>query len=137
MIILDSDVVSGAMRAEPSIVSWLDRQPPTSVWTTAITVLEIRHGLAAMAAGRRRSEREDAFSRLISDKLQNHVLAFDRAAAEETAALMGRRRTAGRPRDYRDSMIAGIALAQRAALATGNVRDFDDLPVPVIDPWSE
>ena len=38
MIILDSDVVSGAMRAEPSIVSWLDRQP------TDIRVDDGNHG---------------------------------------------------------------------------------------------
>jgi predicted nucleic acid-binding protein len=32
-------------------------------------------------------------------------------------------------------MIAGIALAQRATLATRNVRHFDDLAVSVVDPW--
>jgi predicted nucleic acid-binding protein len=33
-------------------------------------------------------------------------------------------------------MIAGIALAQRARLATRDVRHFDDLSVPVVNPWS-
>jgi len=33
-------------------------------------------------------------------------------------------------------MIAGIALARRAAIATRNVRHFADLGVSVIDPWS-
>jgi len=63
------------------------------------------------------------------------VLQFDHAAAEETALLMGARHRLGRRGDLRDTMIAGIALAQRATLATRNIRHFDDLAVPVVDPW--
>jgi hypothetical protein len=32
------------------IAIWLDRQPALSIWTTAITVMEIRYGLAVMIA---------------------------------------------------------------------------------------
>jgi predicted nucleic acid-binding protein len=32
-------------------------------------------------------------------------------------------------------MIAGIALARRSALATGNTRHFDDAGIAVVDPW--
>ena len=41
----------------------------------------------------------------------------------------------GNPVDMRDTLIAGIALARRATLATRNVRHFDDLSVPVVNPW--
>ena len=136
MIILDSDVLSEAMRASAVVASWLDRQPRTSIWTTAITVFEIRCGLLFMPVGRRRAEREAAFARLIADKLENRILAFDEVAAEEAAILMEKRRSSGRPVEARDTMIAGIALAQRATLATRNVRHFDDISVPVVDPWA-
>jgi hypothetical protein len=33
-------------------------------------------------------------------------------------------------------MIAGIVLASHATLATRNTRHFDDLSVPVVDPWA-
>jgi toxin FitB len=138
MIVLDTNVLSALMLAEPEIVvaSWLDRQPPTSVWTTSITIFEIRYGLAAMPAGRRRTERHALFERLVEEKLERRVLSYDYAAAEEAAALMDKRRRAGRIGELRDTMIGGIALAQRATLATRNVRHFDDLSVPVVDPWS-
>lgn len=136
MIILDSDVLSEAMRASEVVASWLDQQPRISVWTTAITVFEIRFGLLSMPGGRRRVEREAAFARLITDKLENRILAFDELAAEQAALLMARRRSAGRPVESRDTMIAGIALAQRATLATRNARHFSDLTVPVVDPWN-
>ncbi|SRR6266508_2634808 len=138
MIILDTNVLSALMLSEHEVVvaAWLDRQARTSVWTTAVTILEIRYGLAAMPAGRRQTERHALFERVVEEKLERRVLSFDHAAAEEAALLMDARRRAGRPGDLRDTMIAGIALAQRATLATRNVRHFDDLSVPVVDPWN-
>jgi toxin FitB len=137
MIILDTNVVSQLMTEPDAVVlAWLDRQSWTSLWTTAITVLEIRSGLAIMPAGRRQSNRKAAFDLLIEKNFDSRVLPFDHAAAEETASLIGARKRAGRPGELRDAMIAGIALAQRATVATRNVRHFDDLAVSVVDPWS-
>ncbi len=135
MIILDSDVLSDAIRADDRVLAWLDRQPSTSIWTTTITVFEIRYGFAITPAGRRQAERQNAFERLIDEKLDGRVLPFDRPAAEAAAILMGARHRDGRGRDSRDTMIAGIALSQNATLATRNARHFDDLRVPVVDPW--
>jgi predicted nucleic acid-binding protein len=135
MIVLDTNVLSAVMHSEAPIVAWLDRQPRMSVWTTAITAFEIRYGLLSMPSGRRRTEREMAFVRVLEEKLERRVLPFDHAAAEEAAALMETRRRRGRAGDSRDTMIAGIVLAQNATLATRNVRHFDDLDVPVVDPW--
>jgi predicted nucleic acid-binding protein len=98
--------------------------------------MEIRYGLTIMSAGRRRTERQAAFARLIEENFERRVLFFDSAAAEAAASLIGTHHHAGRPGELRDTMIAGIALAQRATLATRNVRHFDDLGVPVVDPWS-
>jgi predicted nucleic acid-binding protein len=137
MIILDTNVVSALMRDPPDrvAVAWLDRQPSTSLWITAVTVLESRFGIARMAAGRRREALAAAFERVIAEDLDGRVLAFDAAAAEPTAALMARREAEGRAGELRDSMIAGIALARRATLATRNVRHFDDAGISVVDPW--
>jgi predicted nucleic acid-binding protein len=137
MVILDTNVVSELMDSKPdrSVIEWLDGQSWTSLWTTSITILEIRYGLTIMSGGRRRAQMEAAFAQLIAQSFENRVLQFDYAAAEETALLMGARRRAGRIGDVRDSMIAGIALAQRATVATRNVRDFADLSVPVVNPW--
>jgi predicted nucleic acid-binding protein len=137
MIILDSNVISALMRPQPdpAVVTWLDFQPRTSLWTTSITVMEIRYGLVIMPPGRRRSLRLAAFDRVIVDDMERRVLPFDEAAAEEAALLMSARHRSGRLGELRDTMIAGIALAQRATLATRNVRHFDDLRVPVVDPW--
>jgi predicted nucleic acid-binding protein len=139
MIILDTNVLSALMLEKPdiSVALWLDRQPRTSVWTTSITILEIRSGLLAMVSGRRRARLENLFTSMIEERLEQRVLTFDQPAAEEAATVSALRRRVGQPRELRDTMIAGIALAQRATLATRNVRYFDDLKLAVIDPWRE
>jgi len=66
--------------------------------------------------------------------LERRIASFDAAAAQETAVLMRSRQHRGAPRDLRDSMIAGIALARRAILATHNVKHFDDAGIEVVNP---
>jgi toxin FitB len=137
MIILDTNVLSALMLHEPdpAVASWIDDQARTSVWTTSLTIFEIRYGLALMLPGRRQQERISRFERAISEKLEQRVLPFDQAAAEEAATLMSVRQRSGRMVELRDTMIAGIALAQHATIATRNVRHFDDVSVPVVNPW--
>jgi predicted nucleic acid-binding protein len=137
LIVLDTNVLSALMRTSPEarIVEWLDRQPADSVWVTSITVFEARFGLALLPKGRRRSGLERAFDRVLSEDLANRVLALDEMAAVTAAQLAADRQRSGRAVDLRDTLIAGIAQARRATIATRNTRHFEGLDVPVVDPW--
>ena len=137
MVILDTNIVSELMqqRPHPAVKQWLDRQPEISVWTTSLTVFEIRHGIEMLPRGRRRMSLESEFERVIEDDIQRRIVSFDTAAAHAAAILMAERQRAGRPGDLRDTMIAGIVIASHATLATRNTRHFADLPVPVVDSW--
>jgi predicted nucleic acid-binding protein len=137
VIILDTNVLGALMRSVPdaAVVRWLDRQPAESVWVTSITLFETRFGLALLPSGRRRQRLESEFDRLLREDLENRVLDFDSAAAAEAASLAAARQISGRPVDMRDTLIAGIALARHATLATRNVRHFADLEISIVDPW--
>lgn len=137
MTILDTNVLSALMQQSPDlkVVAWLDQQPRTSIWTTSITVLEVRFGLQIMAAGKRRSALVQAFEGLL-DKISQRVASFDADAAQQAAALMAARQQRGRPGDLRDTMIAGIVLAHHATLATRNRAHFADSSVPIMNPWA-
>jgi toxin FitB len=138
MIILDTDVLSELMRAKPAevVVRWLDSQPDSSVWTTTITVMEIRYGLQIMPAGRRQQRMTEELALVLKEEIEERYALFDVAAAQQAADLMALRKARGRPVDFRDTMIAGIALSTRATLATRNTAHFADLSVRVINPWA-
>jgi predicted nucleic acid-binding protein len=138
VIVLDTNVLSALMRRDPDAlaVAWLDGQPGESIWTTAVTVFEIRFGLELLPPGRRRRQLEAAFSRALAEDFEGRVLPFDEDAAREAAARAAERRSAGKPVDFRDVEIAGIVAARRATLATRNVRHFQGLGIGVVDPWA-
>jgi predicted nucleic acid-binding protein len=138
VIVLDTNVLSALMRQKPDteVIQWLDRQPRSSVWTTAITVFEIRFGLQVMAAGKRQSLLLAAFDRLLNEMIEQRIAHFDNAAAQQAADLMAAHQKQGRAGELRDTMIAGIVLASHATLATRNLKHFEDISSSVVNPWN-
>jgi predicted nucleic acid-binding protein len=137
MIILDTNVLSALMRRVPDrhVIAWLDKQPRTSIWTTSVTILEVRFGLQTMPVGKRRAALMRAFETVLADKIGRRIAPFDTAAAQQAGDLMAVRYKQGRPGELRDTMIAGIVLACHATLATRNPSHFEDLAMVVINPW--
>lgn len=101
--------------ADLKIRDWLDSQPLESIWVTAITVFEVRLGIAILARGRRRKQLEEDFVQALAEDFDGRVL--DRGRCREGGdALCGTQITG--PIDFRDTLIAGIAVSRRAQLAT-------------------
>ena len=139
MILLDTNVLSALMQREPDVrvIAWLDEQPTESVWTTSITVFEVRLGLELLPDGRRRQRLERAFEQALEEDFENRVVAFDQSAALAAGQIAAEHRRAGRTLDVRDVQIAGITRARRATLATGNLRHFEGVGLDLINPWPE
>jgi predicted nucleic acid-binding protein len=128
MVILDTNVLSALMQDEPdrTVATWLNEQFRISIWTTSVTIMELSFGIEILPAGKKRSHLTKLFE----------ILLFDRVAAQHTADLMASRYRSGRPTELRDTIVAGIALANHAIIATRNAPHFRHLSVPVINPWS-
>jgi predicted nucleic acid-binding protein len=137
MIILDTNVLSAMVQPRPDedVVAWLDTQARSSMWITSVTIFEIQFGLQILPVGKKRSLLTKAFESVLTDDIGGRVAPFDTTAAEHSAELMASRHKKGRPVELRDTMIAGIALARHATVATRNVSHFEDLSVPVVNPW--
>jgi toxin FitB len=137
MIVLDTNVLSEALRPKPSarVLDWMRSQPITALFTTTITEAELYYGLALLPKGKRRSSLESIVEPIFTQDLAGRVLPFDSSAAREYANIAASRRHAGRPISESDARIAAIVRSCRASLATRNVDDFSDCGLNVIDPW--
>jgi predicted nucleic acid-binding protein len=137
VILLDTNAISEIMRPAPDadFMRWINSQPNLSIWTTAINIYEIRAGLKSMSIGRKRFALNAFFDRWIAEVLRGRIANFDEAAAECAAELAAGRRAKGFSIEARDTMIAGIVLANRATLATRNVKHFADIARSVVNPW--
>ena len=139
MIILDTNVISALMRPEvnTSVVQWVDAKPSSNLWITAITLLEIRSGLLFMPDGRRKEVLVTGFEKLLDGLLAGRMLPFDRPSAEQASRIDWLQHRSGKNIGIGDIQIAGIALAQNATLATRNVKDFNGLDIPLVNPWTD
>jgi predicted nucleic acid-binding protein len=138
VIVLDTNVLSALMRAdvEAPVERWIDSQPLESLWTTTVTVFEIRFGLLVLVPGRRRMRLEAAFREALDGVFGGRVVSFDEPAAEEAAFIAAERRKVGSPVEIRDLQIAGIVRAHKATLATRNLRHFEGVGIKLVDPWT-
>jgi predicted nucleic acid-binding protein len=134
MIVLDTNVVSEALRSEPNqqVMGWLDKQTDGYA-ITSITIGELLTGVRLLPRGKRR----DALEQAIEDVLLHWAirLPYDEAAARLYAIMRETARKQGRGLSVEDGMIAAICAAHGAELATRNVTDFDFLAVAVVNPW--
>ena len=80
---------------------------------------------------------EPNLNRLIDELIQERIASLDSASAQRAALLAAQRNTQGRTVDLRDTLIAGIALAHQAQLATRNLRHFSDTGLSLINPFPE
>jgi len=138
MIVLDTNVISEVMRVDPDpeVLSWLDRQPPSSLFTTALSEAEIRAGIGFLDSGRRKRELIAAADRAFYILFSGRVLPFDSRAALTYADIAADRRAAGCPISQADCQIAVITRSRGASVASRDTGDFTHCGVEVIDPWS-
>ena len=137
MVVIDTNIVSELMRAEPSAeaLAWMDDRPPRELFVTAVTEAEVRTGIALLPEGRRRRGLAEACERAFGSLFAGRVLPFDSDAARAYAEIVAARRVLGRPVSQADGQIAAIARSRGMAVATRNIRDFEDMGIDVFDPW--
>jgi predicted nucleic acid-binding protein len=137
VIVLDTNVVSEPIKLRPAleVLAWLSSQTD-DLAVTAVTIGELLTGIRFLPSGKRREKLLAAVEGVL---LAYPIgLAYDENAARAHAVFQERARRQGRVLSREDGMIAGICVANGAALATRNVTDFDylELEVPLINPWA-
>ena len=137
MILLDTNVVSEAMKPEPgdAVRAWLDDQAAETLYLSSVTVAELMFGIGALPGGKRKDRLTEALEGVM-ELFADRILPFDTGAARRYADLAVKARTAGKGFPASDGYIAAIAAARDFAVATRDTSAFDAAGLAVIDPWT-
>jgi len=137
MILLDTNVISEPLRVapDPRVLDWIDAQPIETLYLSAITVAELRVGIARMPAGKSRNRLRERIETEVLPRFSGRVLAFDFAASQPYADLMAKAHAAGVIIGNYDGCIAAIATANGMMVATRDTTPLKAAGVAVIDPW--
>ena len=137
MILLDTNVVSEPLRHAPEarVIEWIDAQPLETLYLSAITVAELRAGVALLPTGKRRIGLHDNLEKRVLPLFVGRVLPFDMACTNAYAELMAKARTAGLAIATADGYIAASAAANGFAVVTRDSSPFQAAGLTVIHPW--
>lgn len=138
MILLDTNLISEPWKPVPdqAVIAWLDDQAIETLFLPAITVAELRFGIAAMPSGKRQTILRDRLEDEVLPHFSERILSFDLAASQSYSELMARARIAGKAIGTADGYIAAIAAANGLAIATRDTSPFESAGLKVINPWS-
>ncbi len=136
MIVLDTNVISEAMKPEPhpAVRAWLDEQAAETLYLSSVTLAELLFGIGAMPGGRRKNALAETLDGLL-ELFGERVLAFDTQAARHYADLAVKARAAGKGFPTPDGYIAAITAAHGFIVATRDTSPYEAAGLNVINPW--
>lgn len=137
MILLDTNVISEPLRRSPaaSVIEWIDAQPLETLYLSAMTVAELRAGVALMPAGKRRATLHESLEKQVLPMFVGRVLPFDLACTHAYAEVLVKARKAGSGIETADACIAAVAFANGFVVATRDTSPFQAAGLRVINPW--
>jgi len=137
MILLDTNVVSEAMKPEPhpSVRNWLDAQAAETLFLSSVTIAELMFGIGALPRGKRKDRLATTLDGVM-ELFEPRILPFATQAARRYADLAVKARKAGKGFSTPDGYIAAIAAAHGFAVASRDIAAFAAAGLTVIDPWT-
>lgn len=134
--LVDTNILSELRRKAPNagVVAWFSKRPASSLYLSVLTLGELRKGVEGVADTERRMALLDWLEADLPNFFMGRILTVDAHVADRWGRMVAQ---AGRPLPAIDSLLAATAAHHDLSLVTRNVKDFTNLGVEVINPWSE
>jgi tRNA(fMet)-specific endonuclease VapC len=128
-LLLDTNVCIAIMNRDERIRARLEQTVPSQLRMSAVTLAELRYGVARSASRLR------ATSNLRVLQSRVATVPFDEAATLEYGALREQLESKGMPIGPLDTLIAAHALSLKWTLVTHNTREFRRVPGLKVQDW--
>ena len=131
--------MSPSSKSEPSlqVKRWFEVADPESLFASVITLGEIRLGIEDLPAGKRRTALEHWLAEGVPEWFQANLLPVTSDIADRWGQTTIQAKRKGINLSTADGLIAATAIQHQLTLVTRNVKDFDSIEVPIVNPWEE
>ena len=137
MYLLDTCVISEtrAKKPNPTVMEWLSKQDPNTLFMSAISVGEIKNGIYLLGNTKKARELSKWLDELVAS-FGSRVLSVNTTVAECWGTTLAACSRVGTPRPAIDALIAATAKVDNLVLVTRNVRDMQGMGVKLLNPFS-
>lgn len=137
MILLDTNVISEPWKPvpDPAVLTWLDAQAIETLFISAISIAELRFGIASMPSGKRQAILHERLEGEVLPLFDGRILPFSAGTSQFYAELMSGGRTSGKAIGKADGYIAATAAENHLAVATRDASPFEAAGLRIINPW--
>ena len=138
MILLDTNVISEPLKlsADAGVLAWIDAQSIATLYLSAISLAELRLGIAALPTGKRKETLHLGLEQRILPLFADRILPFDASASQAYADILSTARAQGRAISTADGYIAATAKRHGFTVATRDASPFEAAGITVINPWT-
>ena len=135
--LLDTNTVSELVSVKPNqrVIDWMDAADENRLFLSAMTLGEIRQGVAALPQSNKRTRLETWLEVDLQTRFAGRILAVDGAVADRWGWIMAQAQVKGMTLPVVDGLIAATALHHNLTAVTRNVSDFAVVGLSVINPW--
>jgi tRNA(fMet)-specific endonuclease VapC len=129
VLLLDTNVCVGVLKAIPAVVDRLGRLTPSRLVLCSVVKAELYHGARWSSAVARNLASVERFCRPYLS------LPFDDDCARVYGQIRAELKRAGQMIGSNDLMIAATAIANKVTLVTNNVGEFSRVPELLLEDW--
>lgn len=136
--LLDTNVISEfSRRGEPNprVKSWLEAADTDSLYTSVLTLGEIRFGIELLPPSKRRTQLELWLDRDVPEWFEGRILPVDQSISDRWGIVRAKAQMKGHPLSVIDGLIATTALQHNLTIVSRNVSDFAIAGLAVFNPW--
>lgn len=137
-LLLDTNVIVELVRPRPNpnVLTFIHESDEDRMFVSAVTWAELSRGIALLPDGAKRQRLAEWLETDLRERFASRTLSIDAPVADRWGFLMAEMQRKGRALEMMDGFIAATAHYHGLAIVTRNVTDFDDLGVPLINPWA-
>ena len=138
--LLDTNVLSEFSRRggpDSRVKQWLEAAYSESLFTSVVTLGEIRFGIELLHPGKRRTQLERWLAHELPEWFEDRILPVDKATFDQWGRLRAQAQLQGRPLPVIDALLAATAFQHRLTLVTRDIGGFSAEGLTVINPWRD